>query len=101
MRKISDIAVRSIELIEKYGTRLEVDNLPGFVESLETESFMIVYTTPFSGAEVYPGEKMYIIDIWHEGKKVLGECFRNLEEIRGKGKSKRTAWVEELFELEM
>ncbi|MCG9732339.1 hypothetical protein L1D44_21395 [Shewanella sp. Isolate13] len=99
MRKISDIAVRAIELIEKYGKRLEVDNLPGFAESLETESFTIIYTTPFSGAEVYPGEKMYMIDIWHEGQKVLGECFQNIEEIRGKDKSKRTAWVEEFFEL--
>jgi hypothetical protein len=99
MRKVSKIAIRAIELIEKYGTRLEADNLLGFAEVLETESFLIVYTTPFSGAEVFLGEKMYMVDIWHEGKKVLGECFRNLEDMRDKGKSKRAAWVEELFEL--
>jgi hypothetical protein len=101
MRKVRDIAVRAIELIEKYGTRLEADNLSGYAESLETEKFIIVYTTPFSGAEVFPGEKMYMIDIWHTGKKVLREHFHNLEEMRDKGKSKKAAWVEELFVLEM
>jgi hypothetical protein len=101
MRKESAIAARAIELIEKHGTRLETDNLPGFAELLETENFTIIYTTPFSGAEVFPGEKMYMIDIWHEGKKVFGEHFLSLEEMIGKGKSKRASWVEEFFELEM
>ena len=101
MRKVMDIAVRAIELIEKYGTRLEADNLSGYAESLETEKFMIVYTTPFSGAEILPGEKVYMVDIWHEGKKVLGEYFQNLEEMKGKGKSQKASWVEEFFKLEM
>jgi hypothetical protein len=98
LTKVSDIAVRAIELFEKYGTRFEDNNLSGYAESLETEKFMIVYTTPFSGAEVFPGEKMYMVDIWHEGKNVLGEYFRNFEEMRGKGKSKRASRVEEFFE---
>jgi hypothetical protein len=99
MRKVSDIAAKAIELIEKHGKKLQAENLTGYAESLETENFMIVYTTPFSGAEVFPGEKMYMIDIWHDGKKVLSECYLNLEELKVLGKSKRAAWVEDFFDL--
>ncbi len=101
MKRISEIATKAIDLIEQHGEKFKAEGLPGHAQSLEVENFKIIYTTPFSGAEVYPGQRTYMIDIWYNGQKVLSECYQNYEGLKALGKSKRAAWVEDFFELTM
>ncbi|WP_338518455.1 hypothetical protein [Alteromonas gracilis] len=99
MRTKYDIILKVIELVEKNGQPLKVDNLPGLAHQASIGDFSMIYTTPFSGAEVYPGQRAYMIDIWYRGKKVFSEHYRDINNVKVKGSKKRAEWVEPFFEL--
>ncbi|TPH18089.1 hypothetical protein [Litorilituus lipolyticus] len=100
MIKVTDLVLKSIELIERYGELISVENLPGQAQSLERDDFLIVYTTPFSGAEVLPGELSYIVDVWFKNKKVFSEYFKSHEELHGGERKKRAEWCKLLMLLD-
>lgn len=97
--KTGDIASKAIELLEKHGKLFKPDGIPGQVQSVRIENFNVVYTTPFSGVEIFPGQKMYTVDIWYNDKKVFSEYAPSLADIKSLNKSKRSAWVEEFFAI--
>jgi hypothetical protein len=59
-----------IELTTNKGYKFKVKNLSGFAEAFKKEVLSMVYTTPFSGAELFPGQTAYIVDSWYKHKKV-------------------------------
>lgn len=99
MIMVYEIVKKALELIKRYGNRTEVENLSGFAESFKLKNFVVVYTTPFSGAEVLPNQKKYMLDIWYKDKKVLSEYYSNIEELELSGHSKRVSWATEFLEL--
>ncbi|UJX26441.1 hypothetical protein L3Q70_04610 [Pseudoalteromonas sp. CF6-2] len=99
MTKVRDLGLKAIELIELYGENLVVDNMPGFAQTMERGDFLIVYTTPFSGAESLPGQRSYMIDIWYKDKKVFSEYFESLEDLYNCHRSKRSEWTKHLLSL--
>lgn len=91
-----EIIEKSIRLVDKRGALLKPENVSGHVQKAELESFIILYTTPFSGAELLPGQLFYGIDIWHHNKKVFSVYFDDLSDEKLLG-SKRQAWVKEFM----
>lgn len=64
----------------------------------EAETLCIVYTTPFSGAAPYPGESVYMIDIWHQSKKQFSIVYQRMEEVAASKKRPKGEWVGYLLE---
>lgn len=100
MIKVSDLVLKAIELIELYGEMLSVENMPGHAQSMQRGAFIIVYTTPFSGVEVLPGKRSYMIDIWYKEKKVFSECFKSLDDLRNCNRVKKSEWAKRLLSLD-
>lgn len=98
--KTGEIVGRAISLTEKHGKLLKVEGLSGHVQSFEISKFKIVYTTPSSGAELYPDVKMYMLDIWYERQKVLSEFGPTPGKIKSLSSTKVGKWVEELFAIQ-
>ena len=99
MIKVRDLGLKAIELIELYGEELSSENMPGFVQTMQRNDFMIVYTTPFSGVEVLPGKRRYMIDIWYKNKKVFSEYFKSLDDLYKCNRAKRSEWAKQLLSL--
>lgn len=93
------IVQAAISLTEERGMRIEVKNLGGFVQNFDFEDLSIIYTTPFSGAEIYPGEKAYMVDIWHQRKKLYSVYFKNVDELTDCKKRPKGEWVNKLLTL--
>ena len=88
----------AIYLCTEKGKALQLEGAPGIVMQYDSADFSVLYTTPFSGVEVYPGMKRYIIDIWYKNKKVFNHDFSSLDDIED-GKSKRAEWVYTFMEI--
>lgn len=88
------VVEKAVQLCTSQGEKYTVENLPGFVQRFEKGSFSILYTTPFSGAEFYPGHQCYGIDIWYNQKKVLSETFMEFEDF-GPKQHIRAEWAKE------
>lgn len=97
---IESIVHHAIKLVESRGSDLKVKNLPGKVQKYEEGDFSIIYMTPFSGAEILPGEVMYGVDIWKNHKKVFSIFFKTFED-ECLQKYKRAAWVHDFIAVEV
>jgi hypothetical protein len=75
------VAKKAITLIEKYGHEEMIKGLTGKSQVADIGEFGIVYATPFSGAEVFPGVKNYIVSIWYKGKKVFNCDYKCMDEL--------------------
>lgn len=96
--KLKAVIEHAIFLANTKGEDIKVNNLPGKATYYECGKFSLIYTTPFSGAEIYPGQLSYIMDIWVDHKKVFTHCYSDLESISSK-KTKRASWVAEFMNL--
>lgn len=85
------IAEHAIALITKYGEPFQVGTFPGFAQEAKVGEFSLAYTTPFSGFEVYPGEKMYMVDIWID-RKVFSCVYKTLDELSST-RARKGAWL--------
>ncbi|MEP1446351.1 MAG: hypothetical protein ABJK37_09605 [Paraglaciecola sp.] len=93
------IVQKVIELTTKKGSPLKSKNLSGFAQAFDKDDLSIVYTTPFSGAEILPGQKAYIIDIWYQHKKVYNTDFQSLDELSGCRRRPKGVWLDKFMEL--
>ena len=100
MNITQQIITISIHLAQNKGARMDVANLNGFVERFENDEFEIIYVTPFSGAEIYPGQKAYMIDIWQHRKKVFSIYYSRFDDLVGTKKRPRGEWVNKLMALD-
>jgi hypothetical protein len=93
------IVQTAIELIAKKGYPWKDKNLSGFAQAFDKDELSIVYTTPFSGAEILPGQRAYIVDIWYKHKKVYNIDFQNINESSGCRIRPKGLWLNKLMEL--
>ncbi|WP_372742554.1 hypothetical protein [Neptunomonas sp.] len=56
------------------------------VQFFKNDELDIIYSTPFSGAEIYPGQPTYTVGIWFGGKKVIEIDYLSFRELEGKRK---------------
>lgn len=101
MNITQQIVTISIHLTQNRGTRLSIKNLNGFVEIFNDGELEVMYSIPFSGAEVYPGQKPYMVDIWHNRKKVFSIYYSNFGELNSSEKSPRGDWIDKLIALKL
>lgn len=95
------IVQKVIELTTKKGYRLKDKNLNGFAQAFDKDELSIVYTTPFSGAEILPGQKAYLVDIWYQHKKVYSLDFQNIEALSGCHRRPKGLWLDKIMELKL
>ena len=94
-----EIVEKAIDLAQKKGSRLESDNFSGFAQLFESKQINVIYTTPFSGAEVLPGERSYIVDIWYQRKKVYSLYYSHFDEVLKSKKRPKGEWVNALLSI--
>jgi hypothetical protein len=93
------IVQTAIELNAKKGYPWKDKNLSGFAQAFAKDELNIVYTTPFSGAEILPGQKAYIVDIWYQHKKVYNIDIQNIDELSGCRRRPKGVWLDKLMAL--
>jgi hypothetical protein len=94
-----EIVQTAIELTAKKGHPWKDKNLSGFAQAFDKDELSIVYTTPFSGAEILPGQRAYIVDIWYKHKKVYNIDFQNIDELSGCRRRPKGVWLDKLMAL--
>ena len=94
-----EIVQAVIKLTTMKGYPWKDKNLSGFVQAFDKDELGIVYTTPFSGAEIYPGQLAYIVDIWYQHKKVYNIAFQNIDELSDCRKRPKGVWLDQLMAL--
>jgi hypothetical protein len=95
------IVQKVIELITKKGYPLKDKNLNGFAQAFDKNELSIVYTTPFSGAEILTGHRAYTVDIWYKHKKVYNIGFQDIDELSGCRRRPKGVWLAKLMELKL
>ncbi|WP_158768821.1 hypothetical protein [Paraglaciecola sp. L1A13] len=95
------IVQKVIELTTKKGYPLKDKNLNGFAQAFAKDELNIVYTARFSGAEILPGHRAYIVDIWYKHKKVYNIDFQDIDELSGCGRRPKGVWLDKLMELKL
>jgi hypothetical protein len=93
------IVQTAIELNAKKGYPWKDKNLSGFAQAFAKDELNIVYTTPFSGAEILPGQKAYMVDFWYQQMKVYNIDFQNINESCGCRIRPKALWLDKLMEL--
>jgi hypothetical protein len=93
------IVSASIRLTQEKGHPLVFENLSGFAQEFDCGDLSIVYTTPFSGAEIFPGQKAYIVDIWYKKKKVYSIYFKKFDDLSDSKMKPKGEWIEHLMTL--
>ena len=89
---LKSIIEHAIHLVSDFGEEVKLDGAPGKLLQYDSDGFSVLYTTPFSGRESFPGKKEYCVDIWLNNKKVLNHGFTSLEAI-SETRTKRSQWA--------
>ena len=93
------IVEKAIDLAQKKGSPLKSPHFSGFAQQFEGKQISVIYTTPFSGAEVLPGELSYIVDIWYKRKKVYSFYYKHFDEVLKSKKRPKGEWVNALLSI--
>jgi len=78
------IVEKIVELSDKYRKLESIQGMPGHAQVTEINDFKITYISPFSGVEVLPGIKHYIVSIWTKNKKIFNCDYKGLDDINNK-----------------
>lgn len=95
---VKTIVEHAILLANTKGKKMTGLNVPGHVTEYTNGSYSLIYTTPFSGFEVLPGQTSYIVDIWFDNKKIFTHYFSSFDSIPI-NKTKRQPWADEFLSL--
>ena len=98
-QKISQVIAISIKLVDMKSKKIKLPNLPGELQEVEVGDFRIAYATPFSGAEVMPGQKNYMLAIWHANKKVFSADWSPVDEDNPNVSCKKWDWFDQFSSI--
>lgn len=91
-----EIVEKAVELALK-GVLITPNNC-NQMQLFENDKLTIVYSTPFSRAEVLPGHPTYMVSIWFGGKKVFSADYLTINDLGGKRKQLKP-WIEALLKV--
>ncbi len=92
------IIEKAVSLSNMYGCLENIEGLSGQVCVTKLDDIGIVYSSPFSGAEVFPGVKCYMVSIWKSNKKIFNCDYKRLADLDGVSPTNKK-WVKDFMQL--